>query len=201
MSNYFWVRKRSMKPGISVSIRSRAVILPVLVIFFCLAGCISPPPMIHEPVKRYFEVDTSMATVWKSSIQALLEKGVIISIIDRENNLMVVEDMLHGGAFQRTTAEKAYFYSGLARVSLLFTDKGDQGTGIHINSVLQGFTGRYNLYVTSNGTLEKDYFLLIQNNLPIKKTYKWLEDRAGGADAENREDIKTNMKEETAPQR
>jgi len=95
--------------------------------------------------------------------------------------------MLDGGAFQRTTAEKAYFYSGLARVSLLFTDKGEQGTGIHINSVLQGFTGRYNFYVTSNGALEKDYFLLIQNNLPARKTYKWLEDaatQAGEADKE-----------------
>jgi len=132
--------------------------------------------MLQEPVKRYFEVDTSLDAAWKSSVQALVEKGVIISIIDKENNLIVVEEMLDGGAFQRTTAEKAYFYSGLARVSLLFTDKAQQGTGIHINSVLQGFTGRYNMYVTSNGSLEKDYCLLIQNNLPIKKTYKWLED-------------------------
>jgi hypothetical protein len=179
-----------MKPLISASTGSIAGILSVVVIFLCLADCTSPPPMIQEPVKRYFEVDTSLDTVWKSSVQALVEKGVIISIIDRENNLMVVEEMLDGGAFQRTTAEKAYFYSGLARVSLLFTDKGEQGTGININSVLQGFTGRYNLYVTSNGNLEKDYFLLIQNNLPIRKTYKWLEDSEGKTDAEWREEKK-----------
>jgi hypothetical protein len=176
-----------MKTVSSVFVQRTTGIFSIMVICYYLAGCASPPPMIQEPVKRYFELDTSLDTVWKSSVQALVEKGVIISIIDKENNLIVVEEMLEGGAFQRTTAEKAYFYSGLARVSLLFTNKGEKGTGIHINSVLQGFTGRYNLYVTSNGALEKDYFLLIQNNLPIKKTYKWLEDTeppAGAADKE-----------------
>jgi hypothetical protein len=180
----------------------RAVgIFSLAVIFFYLAGCASPPPMIQEPVKRYFEVDTSLDAVWKSSVQALVEKGVIISIIDKDNNLIVVEEMLDGGTFQRTTAEKAYFDSGLARVSLLFTDKGEQGTGININSILQGFTGRYNFYVTSNGALEKDYFLLIQNNLPVRKTYRWLEDSEGKADTDNREENKTNGKEETVPPR
>lgn len=174
-----------MKAVISVASGIVAALLCVTGIFLCLPGCTSPPPMIQEPVKRYFESDTSLDTVWKASVQALVEKGVIISIIDKENNLIVVEEMLDGGAFQRTTAEKAYFYSGLARVSLLFTDKGEQGTGIHINSVLQGFTGRFNLYVTSNGALEKDYFLLIQNSLPVRKTYKWLEDSGETAGAEN----------------
>lgn len=168
-------------------------------ICFCLARCASPPPMLQEPVKRYFEVDTSIDTVWKSSVQALVEKGVIISIIDKENNLIVVEEMLEGGSFQRTTAERGYFYSGLARVSLLFTDKAEQGTGIHINSVLQGFTGRYNFYVTSNGTLEKDYFLLIQNNLPVKKTYKWLDDSEGKAGEENTKEDAENRKEVKEP--
>jgi hypothetical protein len=188
-----------MKPVISVLIQRSACIFSIMVICFYLAGCASPPPMIQEPVKRYFEVDTSLDTVWKSSVQALVEKGVIISIIDKENCLIVVEEMLDGGAFQRTTAEKAYFYSGLARVSLLFTDQGEKGTGININSVLQGFTGRYNYYVTSNGALEKDYFLLIQNNLPVRKTYKWLEDSDGKTDAENRGEKKTNVQEESAP--
>ncbi len=191
-----------MIPVISVLNQRAAVILSIMVISCYLAGCASPPPMIQEPVKRYFEVESSLDTVWRSSVQALVEKGVIISILDRENNLMVVEEMLEGGAFQRTTAEKAYFYSGLARVSLLFTDKGEQQrTGININSVLQGFTGRYNLYVTSNGNLEKDYFLLIQNNLPVRKTYKWLEDDEGKTDEGNRGEKKTNVQEESAPQR
>jgi hypothetical protein len=177
---------QTMKPVMSLPNTSSARILSGMVIFCCLAACPAPPPMIQEPVKRYFEVDASLDAVWKSSVQALVEKGVIISIIDRENNLIVVEEMLDGGAFQRTTAEKAYFYSGLARVSLLFTDKGEKGTGININSVLQGFTGRYNLYVTSNGALEKDYFLLIQNNLPVRKTYKWLEDSQTPAGEEDK---------------
>ncbi len=191
-----------MIPVISVLNQRAAVIFSIMGISCYLAGCASPPPMIQEPVKRYFEVESSFDTVWRSSVQALVEKGVIISILDRENNLMVVEEMLEGGAFQRTTAEKAYFYSGLARVSLLFTDKGEQQrTGININSVLQGFTGRYNLYVTSNGNLEKDYFLLIQNNLPVRKTYKWLEDSEGKTDEGNRGEKKTNVQEESAPQR
>jgi hypothetical protein len=190
-----------MKPVISALIQRAAGILSIMLTCFYLAGCASPPPMIQEPVKRSFEVDSSLDTVWKSSVQALVEKGVIISIIDKENSLIVVEEMLDGGAFQRTTAEKAYFYSGLARVSLLFTDQGEKGTGININSVLQGFTGRYNFYVTSNGALEKDYFLLIQNNLPVRKTYKWLEDSDGKTDAENGGEKKTNVQEESAPQR
>jgi len=68
-----------MKPVMSVPTSRVAGILSIMVIFFCLAGCTSPPPMIQEPVKRYFEVDASLDTVWKSSVQALVEKGVIIS--------------------------------------------------------------------------------------------------------------------------
>lgn len=174
-----------MKAISSVTPGMGAAVLCVAWIFLWVSGCASPPPMLQEPVKRYFEVDMAFEAVWKASVQALVEKGVIISMIDKEDNLIIIEEMLDGGAFQRTTAEKNYFYSGLARVSLLFTDKGKEGTGIHINSVLQGFTGRYNMYVTSNGSLEKDYFLLIQNNLPVRKTYKWLEDGGEPAGTEN----------------
>jgi hypothetical protein len=42
---------------------------------------------------------------------------------------------------------------------------------------------------------------LIQNNLPVRKTYKWLEDSEGKTDAENRREKKTNVQEESAPQR
>lgn len=135
--------------------------------------------MLEEPIKRYWEVEAPLEVTWKASLQALVEKGVIISIIDKENNLMVLEEMLGGGAFQRVTAERGFFYSGLARVTLLFTEKSEGKTGVNINTALQGFTGRYYVYVTSNGNLEKDYFLLIANNLPIKRTYKWLEEDTG----------------------
>lgn len=191
-----------MKQTIRVAGKSVSNLLGLMGIFcFLLTCCASPPPMIHEPVKRYFEVDAAIDTVWKSSVQALVEKGVIISIIDRGNNLIVVEEMLEGGAFQRTTAERGYFYSGLARVSLLFTERAEQGTGIHINSVLQGFTGRYNFYVTSNGTLEKDYFLLIQNNIPAQKTYKWLDDDEGKTGEERSKEDGASLLEERGNQR
>jgi len=137
--------------------------------------------MIEEPIKRYWEVEAPLEVTWKASVQALVEKGVMISILNKDNNLMVLEETLEGGAFKRITAERGFFYSGLARVTLLFTEKSKEKTGININTALQGFTGRYYLYVTSNGKLEKDYFLLISNNLPIRKVYKWLEEDKGEA--------------------
>ena len=104
----------------------------------------------------------------------------MISILDKENSLMVLEEVLSGGDFKRVTAERDTFYGGMARVTLLFTEKPGKKTGININTVLQGFRGSYSSYATSNGNLEKDYFLLISNNLPIKRTYQWLEGDAAG---------------------
>lgn len=147
----------------------------ILALLF-ITSCVTPPPMIDEPIKRHWEVKVPLEVAWKVSVQALVEKGVIISILDKDNHLMVLEEILEGGDFQRVTAERGVFYSGLARVTLLFTEKSKEETGININTALQGFTGSYYLYVTSNGNLEKDYFLLISNNLPIKRTYKWLEE-------------------------
>ena len=146
----------------------------LVVLFF--TGCMTPPPMIEEPIKRFWEIEAPLETAWKASLQALVEKGVMISILDKENHLMVVEEVLSGGEFQRVTAERGSFYSGMARVSLLFTEKPEEKTGVHINTVLQGYKGNYYLYATSNGNLEKDYYLLMINNLPIKRTYEWLEE-------------------------
>lgn len=167
----------------------------ILILFF-IASCVTPPPMIDEPIKRYWEVEAPIETTWKSSLHALVDKGVLISILDKDNHLMVLEEMLEGGAFKQVTAEKAHFFGGLARVTLLFTEKTGEKTGININIVLQGFTGRYYLYVTSNGKLEKDYFLLISNNLPRKKTYKWLEEDA--EDVEKEEIEEKEAEEENA---
>lgn len=161
----------------------------VLMLLF-IASCITPPPMIEEPVERYWEVEVPMEATWKASIKALVEKGVMISILDKDNHLMVLEEPLGSGSFCRVTAEKGRFFSGVARVTLLFTEKSKEKTGININTALQGFTGRYYLYVTSNGKLEKDYYLLISNSLPIKKTYKWLEE-----DTEEGEKEKVEEKE------
>ena len=161
-----------------------------------IAGCISPPPMIEEPIERYWEVKSPIEATWKASVKALVEKGVIISVLDKENNLMVLEEVLDGGSFQRVTAERGQFFGGMARVTLLFTEKSKENTGININTALQGFTGRFYLYVTSNGKLEKDYFLLISNSLPIKKTYKWLEEDAEEVERKQIEEKEEERKEE-----
>ena len=176
------------KYTIGLPVKNLCLILALLFI----TCCVTPPPMLDEPIKRYWEVEVPLEVAWKASVQALVEKGVIISILDKENSLMVLEETLEGGAFQRVTAERGFFYSGLARVTLLFTEKPEEKTGININSALQGFTGRYYLYVTSNGNLEKDYFLLISNNLPIKRTYKWLEEDEEG----DKEEVKGEGAEE-----
>jgi hypothetical protein len=174
------------------NIRALSPLLSIKIIFSAIAvlgiaSCWQKPPMIEEPIKRYWEVEAPLELIWKTSVQALVDKGVSISIIDKANNLMVVEETLDGGGFKRVTAEKGYFYGGMARVTLLFTEKSQEKTGININTTLQGFTGRYYAYVTSNGNLEKDYFLLISNNLPIKRTYKWLEEDKGKAEKEKEE--------------
>ena len=136
--------------------------------------------MIEEPITRYWEVDAPLGATWDAAIKALVEKGVMISILDKDDHLMVLEETLDGGSLQRVTAERGHFFGGMARVTLLFTEKSKEKTGININTALQGFTGRYYLYVTSNGKLEKDYFLLISSSLNIRKTYKWLEEDAEG---------------------
>ena len=170
----------------TVNLPIRNLCLIVALLF--TTSCVTPPPMIDEPIKRYWEVEAPLEVAWNASLQALVDKGVLISTLDKDNYFMVLEEMLDGGAFQRVTAERGHFYGGLARVTLLFTEKPEEKTGININTALQGFTGRYSFYVTSNGKLEKDYFLLISNNLPAKRTYKWLE--------EDTEEVEKGGKEE-----
>jgi len=171
-------------PTVNLLIKNFYLILALLF----TTSCVTPPPMIDEPIKRYWEVGAPLEVAWKASLQALVDKGVLISTLDKDNYLMVLEEMLDGGAFQRVTAERAHFYGGLARVTLLFTKKPEEKTGININTALQGFTGRYSFYVTSNGKLEKDYFLLISNNLPVKRTYKWLEEDTEEVDKREKEE-------------
>jgi hypothetical protein len=144
--------------------------------------------MIEEPIKRYWEVEAPLEVAWKASLEALVDKGVLISILDKDNYLMVLEEMLDGGSFQRVTAERGRFFGGMARVTMLFTEKPEEKTGININTALQGFTGRYYLFVTSNGKLEKDYFLLISNSLPRKRIYKWLEEDTEGDKGKGKEE-------------
>jgi hypothetical protein len=132
--------------------------------------------MLEEPVKRYWEMSEPLETVWKATVQSLVDKGVIISILDKEDHLIVAEEILEEGNIRNLIAERGSLESGMARITLLLTEKSESRTGIQINCVIQGYTGRYNVYATSNGNLEKDYFFSITNNLPTKKRYKWLEE-------------------------
>jgi hypothetical protein len=132
--------------------------------------------MLEEPVKRYWEVAEPLETVWKATVQSLVDKGVIISILDQEDHLIVAEEILEEGNIRNLIAERGSLESGMARITLLLTEKSGSITGIQINCVIQGHTGRYNVYATSNGNLEKDYYFSITNNLPTKKSYKWLEE-------------------------
>ena len=101
---------------------------------------------------------------------------VIISILDQEDHLIVAEEILEEGNIRNLIAERGSLESGMARITFLLTEKSESRTGIQINCVIQGYTGRYNVYATSNGNLEKDYYFSITNNLPTKKRYKWLEE-------------------------
>ena len=155
----------------------------VLFNYFTITGallfitcCATPPPMLEEPVKRYWEVTEPLETVWKATVQSLVDKGVIISILDQEDHLIVAEEILEEGNILNLIAERGSLESGMARITLLLTEKSRSRTGIQINCVIQGHTGRYNVYATSNGNLEKDYYFSITNNLPTKKSYKWLEE-------------------------
>ena len=141
-----------------------------------ITWCATPPPMLEEPVKRYWEVAEPLETVWKATVQSLVDKGVIISILDQEDHLIVAEEILEEGNIRNLIAERGSLESGMARITLLLTEKSGSITGIQINCVIQGHTGRYNVYATSNGNLEKDYYFSITNNLPTKKSYKWLEE-------------------------
>ncbi|MFX0202451.1 MAG: hypothetical protein ACFFCW_40615, partial [Candidatus Hodarchaeota archaeon] len=81
------------------------------------------------------------------------------------------------GSFKQYIAEPFDFPGGEARVNILFTDEGGNNTQVTIKSAMFGL-GRsfYPAKVTSNGKLEKDYYLLISGSLPREKTYEWLED-------------------------
>jgi hypothetical protein len=158
-------------------------ITTVLFNYFTLTGtllfiacCATPPPMLEEPVKRNWEVAEPLETVWSAMVQSLVDKGVIISILDKEDHLIVAEEILEEGNIRNLIAERGSLESGMARITLLLTEKSESRTRIQINCVIQGYTGRYNVYATSNGNLEKDYFFSITNNLPTKKSYEWLEE-------------------------
>jgi hypothetical protein len=131
--------------------------------------------MIGKPVEKIFTIEATLDLAWKSTIQALVEKGVNITMIDKENHLIIAEEQMDGENFQQFVAENAFFVNGLAKLNILFHEENEGKLKVYINSTLQGFTGRWLVYPPSNGKIEKDYLLLITNNLPQKKSYPWLD--------------------------
>ena len=152
--------------------------LNVAIIVICaLGGCSSKPPMLSKPVTNTWIIDAPNETLWKSSIAALVDKGVQLDIIDKETGLIVVVENFDRGSINQYIAEPYSFYGGQARINILFSEENGNKTQVTIKPTMFGF-GRsyYPAKVTSNGKLERDYYLIISGSLPREKTYEWLED-------------------------
>lgn len=133
--------------------------------------------MLSEPVTNSWTIDAPLETLWKSSITALVDKGVQIDILDKESGIIVGVENFDSGSVNQYVAEPYSFAGGQARVNILFVPQDANKTHLTIKPTMFGF-GRsyYPAKVTSNGKLERDYYLLISGSLPREKTYKWLED-------------------------
>lgn len=145
--------------------------------FLTLGGCSSKPPMISKPVENTWTLEAPIENLWKSGIEALVDKGVQVDILDKETGLIVVVENFDGSSFNQYVAEPYSFYAGQARVNILLTKKNETNTQVTIKSAMFGLGRTYvPAKVTSNGKLERDYYLVIAGCLPKGKTYKWLED-------------------------
>jgi len=142
-----------------------------------LSGCKTKPPMIAKPVQTTWIIEAPLETLWKSSIEALVEKGAQIKILDKATSLIVVEEFFDSTAFSQYIAEPYGFYGGKAEINILFTQQKENTTQVNIKPALFGI-GRsaFPIKVTSNGKLERDYYLLISGSIPKEKTYPWLEE-------------------------
>jgi len=148
-----------------------------IAIVLALGGCISKPPMLSEPVTNSWAIDAPLETLWKSSITALVEKGVQIDILDKESGLIVGVENFDRGSVNQYVAEPYSFEGGQARVNILFVEEDANRTQLIIKPTMFAFRrNSYPAKVTSNGKLERDYYLLISGSLPREKTYEWLEE-------------------------
>ena len=148
-----------------------------IIVILIMGSCSSKPPMLSEPVINNWVIDAPLETLWKSTIAALVDKGVQIDILDKETGLIVgVEDFTRG-SINQYIAEPYSYYGGQARINILFSKENEDKTRVTIKPTIFGF-GRsyYPLKLTSNGRLERDYYLLISGSIPKERTYKWLED-------------------------
>jgi hypothetical protein len=133
--------------------------------------------MLPKPVQNTWTIEAPFETLWKSSIAALVDRGVQIDILDKETGLIVGVENFDRGSFDQYIAEPYSFFGGQTRINILFNKENDNKTQVTIRPTMFGL-GRsfYPLKVTSNGKLERDYYLLISGSLPKEKTYEWLED-------------------------
>ena len=150
----------------------------VMVLLALLAqACASKPPMLIEPVENSWIINAPMETLWQSGVVALVEKGVEIDILDKEAGLIVVVDHFGGNSFSNYVADLSTFYGGQARTNILFLPEQQDRTRLTIKPTLLGWgRGPVPIEVTSNGKLERSYYMLISESLPREKTYEWLED-------------------------
>ena len=148
-----------------------------IIVCLALGGCTSKPPMLSEPITNIWIIDAPLETLWKSSIAALVDKGVQIEILDKESSLIVGVENFDRGSVNQYIAEPYSFAGGQARVNILFSKEDENKTQLTIKPTMFGF-GRsyYPAKVTSNGKLERDYYLLILGSLPGERTYEWLEE-------------------------
>jgi len=178
LTSFLFLKERIKNYRHTLSITFQAFsILSAGVILCILGGCRSKPPMLTKPVQNTWTVDAPFEVLWKFSIQALVEKGVQVDILDKEAGLIVVGDNFDQGSFSQYIAEPYHFYGGQARVNILFTKEKENKTRVTIKPILFGL-GRsyYPIKVSSNGKLERDYYLIISGSIPKEKTYKWLKD-------------------------
>jgi len=151
-----------------------------ITVVLALGGCTSKPPMLSEPITNTWTIDAPVATLWKSSISALVDKGVQIDILDKESGLIVGVENFDRGSVNQYVADPYSFAGGQARVNILFVEADVNKTQLTIKPTMFAF-GRsyYPAKVTSNGKLERDYYLLISGSLPRERTYEWLEEEKG----------------------
>jgi len=165
--------------GLATKYRFSIKLYLIVGTFFLAAlwGCSAKPPMLSKPIKRAWIIDAPIETLWKSTIKALVERGVQIDILDKESLLIVVVEIFDGGNFSQLTAERYNFCGGEARVNILFNEENETRSRIMINPMLIGQGRNYvRAKVASNGNLERNYYLLISGSLPGEKIYEWLED-------------------------
>jgi len=145
------------------SIHTKLWVLNVgIALVLALGGCTAKPPMLSEPITNTWVIDAPLQTLWKSSITALVDKGVQIDILDKESGLIVGVENFDRGSVNQYVAEPYSFVGGQARVNILFVEEDASKIHLTIKPTMFAF-GRnsYPAKVTSNGRLERDFYLLI----------------------------------------